>query len=100
MELGPKGVEAIFISYYLHSERSPFPNVDVKLFDEGRLIGKVEVLWSRDDILDFLGGYLNGLIIGIHELIVESRLGESELWSWLLLLWLLFLLSVLEKYLR
>jgi len=100
MKLGPKGIEAIFVSNYLHFECSPFPDVDVKLFNEGQLIRKVEVLWSRDDILDLLGGYLNRLIIGIHELIVESRLREGDLWGWLLLLLLLFLLSIVEKYLR
>jgi hypothetical protein len=44
MKLGPKGIEAIFVSNYLHFECSPFPDVDVKLFNEGQLIRKVEVL--------------------------------------------------------
>ena len=93
MEFWPKGIKTILISYYLHFECGPFPDIDVKLFDKGHFIWKVEVLWPRDNIFDLLCGYLDGLIIWVYKLVVESRLGKGQRLD-RLLLWLFPFLSI------
>ena len=100
MEFWPKGIKTILISYYLHFECGPFPDIDVKLFDKGHFIWKVEVLWPRDNIFDLLCGYLDGLIIWVYKLVVETWLGKVDCWDRLLLRLLPFLsIIIIEKYL-